>query len=34
MDREELQGVIAHETAHIRDYDTQVTTMGHGDQIH
>ncbi len=27
MDREELQGVIAHETAHIRDYDTQLTTM-------
>ena len=27
MDREELQGVIAHETAHIHDYDTQLTTM-------
>ena len=27
MDREELQGVIGHETAHIRDYDTQLTTM-------
>jgi heat shock protein HtpX len=27
MDREELQGVIAHETAHIRDYDTQLATM-------
>jgi heat shock protein HtpX len=27
MDREELQGVIAHETAHIRDDDTQLTTM-------
>ena len=27
MDREELQGVIAHETAHIRDYDTQLVTM-------
>jgi heat shock protein HtpX len=27
MDREELQGVIGHEMAHIRDYDTQLTTM-------
>jgi len=27
MDREELQGVIGHEVAHIRDYDTQLTTM-------
>ena len=27
MDREELQGVIGHETAHIRDYDTRLTTM-------
>ncbi len=27
MDREELQGVIAHEIAHIRNCDTRLTTM-------
>ena len=27
MDREELQGVIGHEMAHIRNYDTRLTTM-------
>ena len=27
MDREELQGVIAHEMAHIRSYDTRLTTL-------
>lgn len=27
MDREELQGVIGHEIAHIRNCDTQLTTM-------
>ena len=27
MDREELQGVIAHEMAHIRDYDIRLTMM-------
>jgi heat shock protein HtpX len=27
LDREELQGVIAHEIAHIRDHDTRVTQM-------
>jgi heat shock protein HtpX len=27
MDREELQGVIGHEIAHIRNYDTRLTTM-------
>ena len=27
MDREELQGVIAHEFAHIRNHDTRISTM-------
>lgn len=27
MDREELQGVIAHEMAHIRSYDMRLTTL-------
>jgi heat shock protein HtpX len=27
LDREELQGVIAHEIAHIRDHDTRLTQM-------
>jgi len=27
MDREELQGVIAHEFAHIRDHDTRISMM-------
>ena len=27
MDREELQGVIGHEMAHIRNCDTRLTTM-------
>ena len=27
MDREELQGVVGHEMAHIRNFDTRLTTM-------
>jgi heat shock protein HtpX len=30
IDREDLQGVIGHEVAHIRNCDTRLTTMDEG----